>query len=130
MSHKQVLIWNKSLNCRKGKIAAQTAHASVAAFKQDSFVEIVNGQKCLCIPLNDRNEPWLTGIFKKVCVSVKDEQELIEMFNKARELNIYSSLIQDAGLTEFGGVPTYTAVGIGPDSEEKINTITGDLPLL
>jgi PTH2 family peptidyl-tRNA hydrolase len=38
-------------------------------------------------------------------------------------------LVQDAGLTEFGGVPTYTAVAIGPDYDDRIDPVTGDLEL-
>jgi hypothetical protein len=35
-----------------------------------------------------------------------------------------TALIQDAGLTEFGGVPTYTALAIGPDEDAKIDELT------
>lgn len=40
------------------------------------------------------------------------------------------ALIQDHGLTEFGGVPTYTAVAIGPAEDVVIDRITGELSLL
>ena len=34
------------------------------------------------------------------------------------------------GLTEFGGVPTYTALAVGPDLAERVDAVTGTLPLL
>jgi PTH2 family peptidyl-tRNA hydrolase len=73
---------------------------------------------------------WLNDIYTKVCVYVNSEQELLDIYNKAKEANIPCSLIQDCGLTEFGGVPTYTCVAVGPDWNDKINEITGHLPLL
>lgn len=41
-----------------------------------------------------------------------------------------SSLIQDVGLTEFGGVATYTAVEVGPDTKERVKELTGALKLI
>ena len=34
------------------------------------------------------------------------------------------------GFTEFNGVPTFTCIAVGPDKSEKIDLITGGLPLL
>jgi peptidyl-tRNA hydrolase len=31
---------------------------------------------------------------------------------------------------KFGGVPTNTAVAVGPDQASKVDAITGNLPLL
>lgn len=73
---------------------------------------------------------WLTGRFVKIVVSVSSKEELLETYEKAKGAGIPCSLIEDAGFTEFGGVPTYTAVGIGPDYPERIDPITKELPLL
>jgi PTH2 family peptidyl-tRNA hydrolase len=35
----------------------------------------------------------------------------------------------DAGKTEFNGVPTLTCIAIGPEYEDIINPITGQLEL-
>jgi PTH2 family peptidyl-tRNA hydrolase len=75
-------------------------------------------------------EEWIDGIFTKICVSVNSETELLDIYNKAKSDNLPCSLIQDCGLTEFNNVPTYTCCAIGPDNSEKINKITGHLPLL
>ena len=124
--HKQVIVLRKDLNMRKGKMVAQGAHASMRA--------ILNGARregdLLIIPLDARNEPWLCGRFKKICVSVNSKGELLELHQRALDAGLITALIQDAGLTEFGGVPTYTALAIGPDVDAKIDELTKDLPLL
>jgi peptidyl-tRNA hydrolase, PTH2 family len=84
----------------------------------------------LIVPLDARSEPWLCGRFKKICVSVNSEAELLELHRRAVEGGLLAALIKDAGLTEFDGVPTYTALAIGPDVDEKIDPLTGALPLL
>jgi PTH2 family peptidyl-tRNA hydrolase len=126
MEHKQVIVLRKDLNMRKGKMVAQGAHASMRA--------ILNGARregnVLIIPLDARNEPWLCGRFKKICVSVNSEGELLKLYQGASDAGLITALIQDAGLTEFGGVPTYTALAIGPDEDSKIDQFTKDLPLL
>ena len=108
---------------RKGKMVAQGAHAWMRA--------ILNGARregdVLCIPLD---EPWLCGRFKKICVSVDSESELLKLHQQALDAGLITALIRDAGLTEFGGVPTYTALAIGPDEDAKIDELTKNLPLL
>jgi PTH2 family peptidyl-tRNA hydrolase len=84
----------------------------------------------LVISLDERVEPWLCGRFTKICVSVNSEAELLAVHEKARAAGVLTSLILDAGLTEFGGVPTHTAVAVGPDHASKVDQITGELPLL
>jgi PTH2 family peptidyl-tRNA hydrolase len=126
MEHKQVIVLRKDLNMRKGKMVAQGAHASMRA--------ILNGARregdALIIPLDARNEPWLCGRFKKICVSVNSESELLALHQRALDTGLITALIRDAGLTEFGGVPTYTALAIGPDEDVKVDELTKDLPLL
>jgi PTH2 family peptidyl-tRNA hydrolase len=125
MEHKQVIILRKDLNMRKGKLVAQGAHASMGAIlslcKQD-------GNK-LILEMDERTEPWLTGRFKKICVYVNSEQELLQIYNTALTNGLVCSIIKDSGLTEFHGVPTLTAVAVGPDREDKIDVVTKHLPL-
>ena len=124
--HKQVIVIRKDLNMRKGKMVAQGAHASMAAILELARREGNN----LVIPLDARIEPWLTGRFTKICVSVNSEAELLAIHEKAAAKGLVTSLILDAGLTEFGGVPTHTAVAVGPDVAATVDLITGALPLL
>jgi len=126
MEHKQTIVLRKDLNMRKGKMIAQGAHASMRAILKLGRQEGEN----FVIPLDERLAPWLLGRFKKICVSVNSEAELLALHEKAQSLGLITALIQDAGLTEFGGVPTYTAVAVGPDREDRVDSVTGDLPLL
>jgi PTH2 family peptidyl-tRNA hydrolase len=126
MEHKQIIIVRKDLNMRKGKMIAQGAHASMGAIL--GLCER-DGDK-LVLNMDDRTLPWLTGRFKKICVYVNSEQELLDLYSAAKEAGLIASLIQDSGLTEFGGVKTYTAVAVGPDREDKIDLICKHLPLL
>lgn len=137
---KQVLVWRNDLKVRKGKIAAQIAHASMGVFFQGMekttipprTLDIHECQSAhyWSMPSRPFFEEFITGAFKKIVVYVNSEEELLAIYQKAIDSGIHCSLIKDAGLTEFGGVPTYTAVGIGPWDSEGLNEITGHLPLL
>lgn len=125
---KQVIVMRKDLNMRKGKIAAQASHASLGAILNYGS-KIYEGTLSLTIE-NKAVKEWLEGRFTKVCVSVDSEEELIDIYMKAMYNKVNVKLIKDAGLTEFGGVPTYTCLAIGPDYPENIDKITGHLKLL
>ena len=129
---KQVIVVRKDLNMRKGKIAAQAAHASMAVLLNMMEVQ-ENGlyqQRSLHIDNESPLHIWLNGAFTKVCVSVNSEEELVELHEAAKQQNIPAALIVDNGLTEFNGVKTTTCLAIGPDYSERINMITGGLQLL
>lgn len=130
MSVKQVIVIRKDLNMRKGKIASQVAHASMKVFLECSNIVADNSNLELRIPLNDDMITWLSGSFTKIVVSVDSEEELKDVYSKSLENCIPCSIIKDNGATEFGGIPTYTAVAIGPAESEKIDKITGTLKLL
>ncbi len=75
-------------------------------------------------------ESWINGAFTKICVYVNSEEELKEVYKKAKEAKLLCSIIEDSGQTEFNNVPTLTAVAIGPHYPSDLNPITGHLPLL
>lgn len=131
MESKQVLVMKKfpkDRNMRTGKYVAQGAHASMGAILSIGRFDSIKNE--FVIPLsNPFVASWITGRFKKVAVYVNDDAELIAVYNEARKAGLAVSLIRDAGLTEFDGVPTLTAVGIGPDNPELIDKITGHLKL-
>jgi PTH2 family peptidyl-tRNA hydrolase len=63
------------------------------------------------------------------CCYVETEEELLEVYNKAKEKGMISCLITDKGLTEFNGVPTITCCAIGPAWSDELDEITGNLKL-
>jgi PTH2 family peptidyl-tRNA hydrolase len=134
MSIKQVIIIRKDLNMRKGKMAAQAAHASMKVIldrmiKEDAMDGWV---KLWSLSMNFDSDfyEWLSGSFKKIVVGINSEKELMDLYIEAQIAGLPCALIQDSGLTEFHGDPTYTAMAIGPAKSEEIDKITGTLELL
>jgi PTH2 family peptidyl-tRNA hydrolase len=115
---------------RKGKMIAQGAHASLGAVLpylrwswRGLFFSSWRGKR--------RNvKRWLGGPFKKVCVRVGSEEELMVVFRAAEDAGLIACLVTDSGLTEFRGVPTKTCCAVGPAVEEDVDLITGGLKLL
>lgn len=126
---KQVIVIRRDLNMRRGKEIAQGAHASSAwlAFAVADAVDATSGRAT--VPLDEVARVWITTSFRKVTLQVRSEQELIDLHEKALALGLRSHLIQDSGRTEFGGVPTYTALAIGPNLAVQIDEVTGGLPI-
>lgn len=136
---KQMIVMRRDLKMRKGKIAAQAGHACVEAVllalkKEDrlgdicesgvDYITLVSGGK-EPTPLSD----WFEKGVAKICVYVDSEEELLEIDKKAKELGFISALIQDAGMTEFHGEPTYTCLALEPLTAEQVDPLTGSLPL-
>lgn len=124
---KQWIIIRKDLNMRKGKIAAQAAHASMKVFLDNVEEWLSDG---FTVRGLDRDAlEWARGQFTKICLYVESEQELRDVYERALEQGLPCSLIEDSGLTEFDGVPTLTCVAIGPTTKEKAAPITRPLKL-
>lgn len=129
---KQVIVMRHDLGMRRGKQIAQGSHASMAFLTRRMIHEGVH-------PITARNhkitvskveEEWFMSSFAKVCVRVNSEEELMEIYDKAKEAGLEVHLITDSGKTEFHGEPTNTCLAIGPDYSDKIDPITGELKLL
>lgn len=126
---KQVIVVRKDLKMRKGKMIAQGAHASLAVILNKGRRTGYSDDR-MELYLNADMQEWLDNDFAKICVSANSEKELLDIHKQAFNAGLPCSLIQDQGYTEFDGVPTYTAVAIGPAKVEEINKITGELKLL
>jgi len=136
MNTKQVIVIRKDLNMRKGKIAAQASHASMAFLTKygqfgyckdnENIFYTDNFEEDLRIEIDH----WLKNSFRKICVYVNSQEELEEVHQKALDAGLISHLITDNGATEFNGVPTMTCCAIGPHWDEKFKGITNHLPLL
>lgn len=128
---KQVIVVRKDLNMRKGKIAAQAAHASMKVLLDPAQVSYTKRDGwVLRAPLTQDMAEWLNSAFAKICLYVESEDELLGLLSAAKVADIPCALITDSGRTEFYGVPTNTCIAIGPHNAEEIDEITGHLKLL
>ena len=111
---KQVMVVRTDLKMGKGKIAAQCCHGSIGAYKRTSPEKI---------------KKWENEAYAKVVLKVQNKEDLIALKKLADEKGISSYLVVDAGRTQ---IPTssVTVLGIGPDEDEIIDEVTGDLKLL
>jgi PTH2 family peptidyl-tRNA hydrolase len=126
MNVKQVIVIRRDLGMRRGKEIAQGSHASMAflieRLKKQPMGEM-QGQ------FSAAEEAWMAGNFRKIVCQVQTEQELVELHQVARGLGVTSHLITDMGATEFKGVPTVTALALGPWTAEHLDEITSHLKL-
>lgn len=136
METKQVIIIRKDLNMRKGKMVAQGAHASLGAVFSQSWTDTTDpfvGHHKIdikVIPMEEHLKDWFNNKFTKIAVSCDTLDEMMALMDKAESAGLLHFICRDAGITEFKGVPTYTALAIGPGPVDVINKITGHLKLL
>ena len=111
---KQVMVVRSDLKMGKGKIAAQCCHACLGAYK-----------KCA----KDKIRKWESEAYTKVVVKAPDLETLFDLKEMAKKNDIANYLVTDAGRTQ---VPesTITVLGLGPDEDEILDKLTGDLKLL
>jgi PTH2 family peptidyl-tRNA hydrolase len=114
---KQVIVVRTDLKMSQGKLAAQACHASLGSS------EIVKDKQ----PRVWRS--WQADGGRKIVVGIESKEELVDISNRAGKLGICKYLVRDKGLTE---IPpgSMTALGLGPDSAQKIDKVTGTIPLL
>jgi len=126
---KQVIVIRRDLRMRRGKEIAQGAHASMAWLAERVIQRMTPVGRVDHVELSEAERAWLDSSFRKVTVKVGSEQELLAVYEKALEAGLVAHLVTDRGLTEFGGVPTRTCLGIGPDYDDLIDPVAGDLEL-
>ncbi len=115
--YKQVIAFRSDLRLSKGKAAVQAGHAAVSGAEEARKYR------------RGWWQDWITEGQRKIAVKVKNEEELMALHEQAKDLGLPCALVIDRGLTE---IPpgTVTCLGIGPAPSEKIDKITGELPLL
>jgi len=114
MEYKQVILMRDDLKLPKGKMAAQASHAAVeAVLKSDK----------------DIVKHWRNSGSKKVVLKVKDKSEIYKFSQAAKDIGLKTAIITDAGKTVIAP-GTVTCCGIGPDVEEKIDKVVGNLQMI
>ncbi|MGL4669553.1 MAG: peptidyl-tRNA hydrolase Pth2 [Methanobacteriaceae archaeon] len=111
---KQVMIIRTDIKMSKGKVAAQCCHGAIGAYQNTDTGKIRN---------------WESDGSKKVVLKVASVEDLFELKEIAKRLNVPNYLVRDAGRTELPA-STITCLAIGPDEDEIIDKITRDLKLL
>lgn len=125
---KQVIVIRRDLRMRRGKEIAQGAHASTAWLA--GRLHFDPGDPHLAgAAFTSAELAWLAGSFRKITCQVPGEAEILALKAKADELGIEAHVITDAGLTEFGRMPTVTAVAVGPDWDARVSLVTSGLAL-
>lgn len=111
MKYKQVIILRTDLKMSTGKTISQACHASLGSYR-----------------VSDSNlgEEWLSEGGKKVILKTENKEKLIDIQRKVKREGIACYLVRDAGKTEIES-GTITALGIGPESENKIDKFTKSL---
>ncbi|UCE46119.1 MAG: peptidyl-tRNA hydrolase [Methanobacteriota archaeon] len=100
-----------------GKLAVQVAHAAVSC----------------ALDARSKKPKWFAEWYRqgqrKVVLRATDLDELRVLEAKAAHAGLPRAMITDAGLTELPPETT-TCLGIGPAPEDKVDPITGSLPLV
>ena len=115
MCYKLALLVRSDIKMSKGKTVAQCGHAVV-----DATLASIKNNTIL---------KWKDNGETIIALKVKNEKTLLTIINIAERKNVPCGYITDEGLTE---VPhgTITVGFIGPDKEEKVNKLTGQLKLV
>ncbi len=134
---KQVIVMRTDLKMRKGKMIAQGAHAAERIAhdycESRQALEVAAAdprQGALMARFVQIYEQWVREGNTKIVVGADDEGALEVILTQATEAGIAVASIIDAGRTEFHGEETWTCVAIGPDEDERIDAVTGNLRLL
>ena len=115
-SFKLVLVINHDLKMGKGKIAAQSGHASVSATLK------MGASKPNLL------DAWLKSGQKKVCLKTTQE-ELLKLEKDAVKLGIQTVRVNDAGKTQIPS-GSLTVIAFGPAQDGELDQLTGHLKLL
>jgi len=131
MNVKQVILAVRG-HMEAGKLSAQVAHAALANIlnlAHHTSEEEGTVFKTLSYEANSDVHYWIENEFTKIVLAVDSQEEMLEIFEKAKKLNLNTSLIIDDGRTVFNGEKTITCVAIGPHKSELIDPLTRHLKM-
>jgi PTH2 family peptidyl-tRNA hydrolase len=115
MPMKLALVARTDLGMGKGKVAAQVAHAAVAAALRTQGTAAFNA--------------WIREGQPKVVLKVSGEDDLLRVCAAADEAGLHVETIRDAGRTQLEA-GTLTCCAIGPAPIDQVDEVTGTLSLL
>jgi len=115
MAAKLALVVRTDLGMGRGKIAAQVAHAAVAAV--------------LATGRSRDFGAWLAEGQPKVVLKVASAAQLLDVAQRARAAGLPVEFIQDAGRTQIAP-GTVTCCAIGPADSTRMDPVTAELGLL
>ena len=115
MAVKLALVVRADLGMGRGKIAAQVAHAAVAAVLANS------GSRDFAA--------WLAEGQPKVVLKVASAEQLAEVVRGAAAAGLPVELIRDAGRTQVDP-GTVTCCAVAPADSARVDAVTGELSLL
>ena len=111
---KLALVVRTDLGMGRGKIAAQVAHAAVAAVLASRDLDLA---------------AWLGEGQPKVVLKVASAEQLAELVRGAVAAGLPVELIRDAGRTQVEP-GTVTCCAVGPADSDRVDALTGELSLL
>lgn len=125
---------------RKGKTAAQVAHAAVMFLTEQirnpcgglHQITDLKGQGLVRrdVWLNYKELSWCMDSFTKVVLGADSEEHLLELVEKGKAAGIKVHKMIDNGITAFNNELTLTCAAFGPDTSERLDVVTGGLRLL
>jgi PTH2 family peptidyl-tRNA hydrolase len=110
---KQAIVARADLGMGAGKLAAQTAHASLMAYEDAG---------------EQTRSAWKGEGQKKVVLRADSESQLFELADRAGTKRLPHAVVRDAGHTQLDP-GTVTALAVGPAEENRIDAVTGELSL-
>ena len=135
---KQYIIVRDDLGMNVGKAIAQGSHSVMKVF----FDKMIKTKLIPTIKIGDEEithefsfgateeeVQWIEGMFTKITKKVKNEAQLLKVYNAAKDAGLNVSLVKDAGLYGLEG-ENYTVVAVGPNYVDKCEPIVGKLRLL
>ncbi|CAG7581773.1 MAG: gp36 [uncultured marine phage] len=134
---RQTIVIRKDLGMRRGKEIAQGAHSSGAFLAR----RLRDHGEVKMEDLSIEKQMWLQEKFTKICLIINHtrdkqgnitehaEDKMKKLFDDTSKAGLEVHIITDSGKTEFKGVPTITALCIGPNYKDDIDPFTKDLKL-
>ena len=117
MDLKQAMIIRNDFKLSKGKTVITTVRASIAAAEKSRSSS------------QSKFKRWMSSGQKKVVLKVHNQEEMAELIRLCgiKGINVVSFTLEDLGLSAEKEI---AVIGIGPDIEKKIDSLTGRLKLL